>query len=201
MIGCRNYCKTKVNMTLPQKRGTGEWADIDDCWQNTPSHSLPNNPLITSMRWEAWSGVSEITPCLSISQWFTSPRIFVSEKGAHHMLTTLPFSSAQTYDDSTSTQHPQVWLWLLCWASCGCGALLWCGRMGWCIIITCWPSEHTLKQMTRVGVAWLVHDYHSTHMAKVELESGWMCLNTTQTQPPSKATCVGCEPLPCPSHW
>ena len=34
------------------------------------------------------------------------------------------------------------------------------------------------------------------------LESGWMCLNTTPTQPPNQATCVSCEPLPCPSsHW
>ena len=61
------------------------------------------------------------------------------------------------------------------------------------------------KQMTRVGlsggapwhgVAGLVHDNHSTHMAKVELDSGRMCLNTTPTQPPSQATCIGCEPLP-----
>ena len=101
-------------------------------------------------------------------------------------------------------------VWLLCWASCGCGALLWRGRMGWCITITCWLSEHASKQMARVGlsgvapwhgVAWLVHDHHSTHMAKVELESGWMCLNTTPTQPPSQATFVGCEPLPCPSSY
>ena len=169
---------------------------------------------ITSMSWAPWACVSGITLWLSISQLFTSQSITVSVNGAHHMLTTLPFSSAHTRGWHHCTTSPNVmwvaWLlWLLCWASYGYGALL-CGIIGWCIIITWWPSEHTLKQMTRVelsgdalwhGVAWLVHDHHSTHMAKVELESGWMCLNTMPTQPPSQATCVGCEPLPCPSSY
>ena len=88
---------------------------------------------------------------------------------------------------------------LLCWAPCGCGCLLWCGRMGWWIIVTCLPSEHTPKQMTRVGlsndapwhgVAWLVHDHPSTHKAKVELESGWMSQHHTNTATKSSHLCL-----------
>ena len=33
-------------VTLPQGRGMGEWADIDNCWWDMPSHSLPHHPTI-----------------------------------------------------------------------------------------------------------------------------------------------------------
>ena len=59
--------------------------------------------------WAPWAGVSEITQWLSISQWFTSPSISVGVNGAHHMLTTLPFSFSHTHEDDTSAQHPQLW--------------------------------------------------------------------------------------------
>ena len=35
-----------THVTVPQGRGTGGWADIDNCWWNTPSHSLPHHPPI-----------------------------------------------------------------------------------------------------------------------------------------------------------
>ena len=171
---------------------------------------------ITVMRWAPWACVSAITPCLSISQWLTSPLISVSVKSAHHMLTTLPFTSAHTQEDGISTQHLQVWCeWHGC---CGCCVehlvdvlpLLWCGRMMMVHhqhLLTKWAHTQTDDQS---GSEWWVHhgmewhDWCITIIQHTGQRWSWRVVwcASTPTQPPSQATCVDCEPLPCPSsHW
>ena len=42
----QEYTGCDTHVTVPQERGTGAWADIDNCWWNTPWHSLPHHPPI-----------------------------------------------------------------------------------------------------------------------------------------------------------
>ena len=42
----QEYISFDTHVTVPQGRGTGGWADIDNCWWNTPWHSLPHHPPI-----------------------------------------------------------------------------------------------------------------------------------------------------------
>ena len=42
----RKLLLAMIHVTDPQGWGMGWWADIDNCWWNTTSHSLPHNPLI-----------------------------------------------------------------------------------------------------------------------------------------------------------
>ena len=35
-----------IHKTVTQQGGTGGWADTDNCWWNTASHSLPHHPPI-----------------------------------------------------------------------------------------------------------------------------------------------------------
>ena len=45
----QEYTGFDTHLTAPQPWGTGGWADIDNCWWNTPSHSPPHHPTIKTL--------------------------------------------------------------------------------------------------------------------------------------------------------
>ena len=45
-LSSQQYTGYDTHVTVPQGRGTSGWADIDNCWWNTPWHSLPHHPPI-----------------------------------------------------------------------------------------------------------------------------------------------------------
>ena len=88
----------------------GKRTTVDDvhfeCCEVTGSHQS------TSVISAAWTGVSAFTPCLSISQWFTSSSISLSVKDAHHIV--IQFSThTWGWHQSTTSQNVMWIAWLL----------------------------------------------------------------------------------------
>ena len=58
-----------THMTVPQPLRTGGFADVDNCWRNTPSHSPPHHPTLKHLPLSPLFQPSRNTPCLGVIAW------------------------------------------------------------------------------------------------------------------------------------